>query len=244
MNKTFEEDLDKLRTRLIRMGSLVEEQVEFAIRALREGNAELARIVTERDDKVDKLDLKIDKQCQRIFALNQPVATDLRLLLAAMKINNELERIGDMAANIAATVIHSPSTVAFAQDVSIDRMSRAVHTLLKSSIDAFINNDPELAAHILPTDSTIDNLYEDLQSTLIEEMQRDPSKVADGAHLLICIHDLERMADHATNIAENVIFLVRAKLVRHRQFNKEGIDLHDIIQEQDADLSSNDDETN
>lgn len=243
MNKTFEEDLDKLRTRLIRMGSLVEEQVEFAIRALREGNQELARIVVERDDKVDKLDLKIDKQCQRIFALNQPVATDLRLLLSAIKINNELERIGDMATNIAQVVITSPGSVGFAEQVGIDRMSRAVHTLLKSSIDAFINNDPELAAHILPTDSTIDNLYNELQATLIEAMHNDPTRVADGAHLLICIHDLERMADHATNIAENVIFLVRAKLVRHRQFNTEGIDLHEIIKEQDADLASNDDET-
>ena len=97
MHRGFEDELDKLRTRLVRMGSIVEEQVEFAFRALLEGNTELAKIVQERDDKVDKLDIKIDKQCQRIFALQQPVASDLRLLLAAIKINNELERIGDMA---------------------------------------------------------------------------------------------------------------------------------------------------
>ncbi len=243
MNRTFEEDLDKLRTRLIRMGSLVEEQVEFAIRSLRDGNTEMARIVLDRDDKVDKLDLKIDKQCQRIFALNQPVASDLRLLLSAMKINNELERIGDMATDIADVVIDTPGTVALAADVGIDHMCKSVHFLLKSSIDSFINNDPELAAHILPTDKTIDNLYSDLRGTLIDVMKSDPSRIAEGAQLLNVIHDLERMADHATNIAENVIFLVRAKLVRHRQFNAEGIDLQEIIREQDSDLSSNDDET-
>lgn len=243
MNKTFEEDLDKLRTRLIRMGSLVEEQVEFAIRSLRDGNQEMARIVLDRDDKVDKLDLKIDKQCQRIFALNQPVATDLRLLLSAMKINNELERIGDMATTIADVVVVTPNSVKLAAEVDIDRMCKAVHTLLKSSIDSFINNDPELAAHILPTDMTIDNLYNELRSALIETMQRDPARITEGAQLLNVIHDLERMADHATNIAENVIFLVRAKLVRHRQFNQQGIDLQEIIRDQAADLASNDDET-
>lgn len=219
MNRNFEEDLDKLRTRLVRMGSLVEEQVEFAFRALREGNLELARIVAERDDKVDKLDLKIDKQCQRIFALNQPVASDLRLLLAAMKINNELERIGDMASDIASMVINSPGSTVLAAQLDVYRISNAVFHLLKSSLDAFINNDPQLAAHVLPSDSTVDTLYATLQADLIQMMQEDSTIIADGAQLLLCLYHHERMADHATNIAENVIFLVEAKLVRHRAVN-------------------------
>ena len=219
MNRTFEEDLDKLRTRLIRMGSLVEEQVEFALRALREGNQELATIVMDRDDKVDKLDLKIDKQCQRIFALNQPVATDLRLLLAAMKINNELERIGDMATNIASIVVVSPNAVQLANQIDMNRIANAAYTMLKSSLDAFINNDPELAAHVLPSDFTVDQLYDTLRNELIEIMIADSTLVADGAQLLLGLYNLERMADHATNIAENVIFLAEAKLVRHRSVN-------------------------
>lgn len=221
MNRTFEEDLDKLRTRLIRMGSLVEEQVEFALRALREGNPELATIVMDRDDKVDKLDLKIDKQCQRIFALNQPVATDLRLLLAAMKINNELERIGDMATNIASIVVVSPNAVQLANQIDMNRIANAAYTMLKSSLDAFINNDPELAAHVLPSDFTVDQLYDTLRNELIEIMIGDSALVADGAQLLLGLYNLERMADHATNIAENVIFLTEAKLVRHRSVNEE-----------------------
>lgn len=228
MNKTFEEDLDKLRTRLIRMGSLVEEQVEFAIRALREGNLELARIVTERDDKIDKLDLKIDKQCQRIFALNQPVAVDLRLLLAAVKINNELERIGDMAHDIATMVITHPGSVELARRIDVARLSNATYRMVKSSLDAFINNDPDLATHILPSDATVDQLYSHMRSQLIEVMNQEPESVTVGAYLLIALHTLERMADHATNIAENVIFLVHAKLVRHRAVNEDGIDLSNI----------------
>ncbi|MDZ4746703.1 MAG: phosphate signaling complex protein PhoU [bacterium] len=228
MNRTFEEDLDKLRTRLIRMGSLVEEQVEFALRALREGNLELARIVTERDDKIDKLDLKIDKQCQRIFALNQPVASDLRLLLAAVKINNELERIGDMAHDIATLVMRAPGAVELATRIDVARLSSATYRMVKSSLDAFINNDPELATHILPSDATVDQLYSHLQSELVAVMNAEPSTVTDGASLIIALHTMERMADHATNIAENVIFLVHAKLVRHRAVNEDGIDLSDI----------------
>jgi len=240
MNKPFEENLDKLRTRLIRMGSLVEEQVEFAFRALREGNVELARIVVDRDDKVDKLDLKIDKQCQRIFALNQPVASDLRLLLAAIKINNELERIGDMAVDVARTAITHPSAVALASQIGLERLSAAAHTLLKGSIDAFINNDPDLAAHLLPADSTVDSLSVELQGALTDVMMASPSSVKDGAQLLICIHAMSRMADHATNIAENVIFLVRAKLVRHRSVNEDSIDFSTLLDEPDADDASDD----
>lgn len=221
MHRSFEEDLDKLRTRLIRMGSLVEEQVEFALRSIREGNQELARIVIDRDDKVDKLDLKIDKQCQRIFALNQPVASDLRLLLAAVKINNELERIGDQATNLAQIVIDSPTAVQLANQIDLHRIAQAAYTMVKSSLDSFINNDPDLAAHVLPSDQTVDQLYYSLRSELIEIMKDDSSLVPDGAQLLLALHDLERMADHATNIAENVIFLTHAKLVRHRAVNED-----------------------
>lgn len=235
MHRSFEEDLDKLRTRLIRMGSLVEEQAEFAFRALREGNQELARIVVERDDKVDQLDLKIDKQCQRIFALNQPVATDLRLLLAAVKINNELERIGDQSTNIANIVLTTPNAVALANQIDLHRIAQAVYTMLKSSLDAFINNDPELAAHVLPSDTNVDNLYELLRSELITVMEENPSLVRDGASLLTGLYDLERMADHATNIAENVIFLSQAKLVRHRAINEEGVELIKSMHERDGD---------
>lgn len=221
MNRSFEEDLDKLRSRLIRMGSLVEEQVEFSFRALKEGNLELARIVTERDEKVNKLDLKIDKQCQRIFALNQPVAVDLRLLLTAIKINNELELIGDIATEIAQAVIDTPAVTELSRTIDIEPLTNAVYTMVKSSMDAFITNDPELALHILPSDDTVDALYLQKRATLIDIMTSDQTTVAAGAELLLSLQDMEHMADHASNIAENVIFLVRAQLVRHQSFEGE-----------------------
>ncbi|MCO6465675.1 MAG: phosphate signaling complex protein PhoU [Bradyrhizobiaceae bacterium] len=221
MIKHFEEDLDKLRTRLIRMGSLVEEQVEFAFKALADGNEELARIVMERDDKVDKLDLKIDKLCQRIFALNQPVASDLRLLLTAIKINNELERIGDIATEIARVVPEAPGATHVAREIDITQMTSAVFTLFQSSVDSFINNDPDLASHILPTDSTIDDQYLHLRTKLIGYMTSHTETIADSARLLLVLQQMKRLADHATNIAENVIFLVEAKLVRHRGLNSD-----------------------
>ncbi|MBI3259905.1 MAG: phosphate signaling complex protein PhoU [Ignavibacteriae bacterium] len=222
MHRGFEDELDKLRTRLVRMGSIVEEQVEFAFRALLEGNTELAKIVQERDDKVDKLDIKIDKQCQRIFALQQPVASDLRLLLAAIKINNELERIGDMASNVAGPVLSIDSLQKFALELGMERITQAAFRMVKASLDAFINNDPELAKHILPTDDTVDNLEMEIIAEVIKRMKSDKSYIDAGVALIDILRQIERIADHATNIAENVIFLIEARLVRHRQIDEDG----------------------
>ncbi len=222
MHRGFEDELDKLRTRLVRMGSIVEEQVEFAFRALLEGNTELAKIVQERDDKVDKLDIKIDKQCQRIFALQQPVASDLRLLLAAIKINNELERIGDMASNVAGPVLMIDNLQKFALELGMERITQAAFRMVKASLDAFINNDPELAKHILPTDDTVDNLEREIIAEVIKRMKTDKNYIDAGVALIDVLRQIERIADHATNIAENVIFLIKARLVRHRQIEDDG----------------------
>lgn len=221
MHRSFEDDLDKLRTRLIRMGSLVEEQVEFAFRSLLEGNAEIAKIVVERDDKVDKLDLKIDKQCQRIFALQQPVASDLRLLLAAIKINNELERIGDVAAGIAGELLRQPVISRMANELDMERITRACFRMVKASLDAFINNDPDLAKHILPTDNTVDSLERAIIADIIAYIKSDAEFIEPGVALIICARRIERIADHATNIAENVIFMLESKLVRHSRIEDE-----------------------
>lgn len=213
MYRQFEEDFDKLRTRLIRMGSLVEEQVELAFRALLEGNATLAELVIERDDKVDKLDLKIDKQVQRIFALSQPVARDLRLLLAAIKINNEFERIGDYAVIVARLAFDSDAHM-LAERVGFERITRATFTMVKASLDAFVGNDPELAKHVLATDDVVDALERELSAAIIAQMEATPRLIKSGTRLIIGLHNIERIADRATNIAENVIFLAEAQTVR------------------------------
>lgn len=236
MHRGFEDELDKLRTRLVRMGSIVEEQVEFAFRALLEGNTELAKIVKERDDKVDKLDIKIDKQCQRIFALQQPVASDLRLLLAAIKINNELERIGDMASNVAGPVLVVENIHELANELGIERITQAAYRMVKASLDAFINNDPELAKHILPTDDTVDSLEKEIIAEVVLRMKADKSYIDAGVALIDVLRQIERIADHATNIAENVIFLIEARLVRHRQIDEDATIMDAETQSDDSGL--------
>jgi len=231
MHRSFEDDLDKVRTRLIRMGSLVEEQVEFAFRSMLECNTALAEIVIERDDKVDKLDLKIDKHCQRLFALHQPVASDLRLLLAALKINNELERIGDTAVDVARVCQNVPTCRDMSESLGLERITKAAFTMVKASLDAFINHDLALAKQILPTDDTVDNLEKDITRELIGMMQQNVHLIEPGVKVISALRSIERMADHATNIAENVIFLFEARLVRHRHFEDdelvEGLNLND-----------------
>lgn len=225
MHRSFEEGLDKLRSRIIRMGSLVEEQVEFALRSMITGNHELARIVLERDAKVDKLDIKIDKQCQKIFALNQPVASDLRLLLVALKMNNELERIGDMAFNIARIVLADTNIPSLAERLDLQSMTEGVFSMVKNSMDAFVNSDPKLAYHIMNTDEQINAMERSATERLIRIMEEEPHVVRSGVEMIVILRNLERMADQSTNIAENVIFLVEAKLIR----NAHGIQTESLL---------------
>lgn len=215
MRRHFEEQLDQLRTNLIKMGSLVDEQIDFSIKALDESNVELARIVIERDKKVDEFDNLIDDQCERIFAMTQPVAVDLRLLMSALKMNNELERIGDIAKNIAerANSLHDNS--ALLHQTRIFKMANAARQMVKHAIDAFVNNDPSLAREVCINDDTVDMLDREIFQSLVIEMKNNPAIIEPAAHIMILSRHIERLADHATNIAEDVIFLVDAKIIKH-----------------------------
>jgi phosphate transport system protein len=225
MHRSFEDSLDKLRSRLIRMGSLVEEQVEFAVRAVLENKRELAQIVMERDDKVDKLDMKIDKQCQRIFALTQPVASDLRLLLVALKMNNDLERIGDLAYNVTRYMLDiKTDCAALAQRIDLAQMTQATFTMVKGALDSFVNYDPNLAYQVMRTDDQVDHLAKVSAAHVVALMKEDAGMIEDGINMITIIRNLERMADQATNIAENVVFLVEAKLVRAALKLEESLD--------------------
>jgi phosphate transport system protein len=216
MTPIFERELDKLRTRIIKMGSLVDEQVEYAFRALNEWNVELAKLVMERDAKVDKLDFKIEKQCQRIFALQQPVARDLRLIMAAMKINSDLERMGDLAFNVARSVEHlAPFRVQISQ-LELTQMTDTIHKMVRLTIDSFVNNDPELALSVMKSDIRVDQYEERVGRQIVEMMKKDAGFIEPGVQLVIQLRHMERLADHATNIAEDVIFFTEAKIIRNR----------------------------
>ncbi|MEO5930361.1 MAG: phosphate signaling complex protein PhoU [Candidatus Kapaibacterium sp.] len=216
MNKIFEAELDKLRTRIIKMGSLVDEQVEYAFRALNEWNVAMAHLVMDRDGKVDKLDQKIEKQCQRIFALQQPVARDLRLIMAALKINNDLERMGDLAFNVARSVEPLLASRRFIESLELTQITDAVHTMVRHTIDSFVNNDPELAITIMKSDIRVDQYEQRIGKQIVDMMKREPEFIDAGVSLIIQLRNIERLADHATNIAEDVIFFTEARVIRNR----------------------------
>ncbi|MBI3587316.1 MAG: phosphate signaling complex protein PhoU [Ignavibacteriales bacterium] len=215
MPRHFESELDQLRTLLIRMGSLVEEQIDFGVRAILESNSSLAQIVVERDKKVDEFDNEIDKQCMRIFALTQPVAIDLRLLMAALKINNELERIGDIAVNLAERVSPLSQYASFVQKTPLAMMANGARAMVKDAIDSFVNSDPALAKKVLESDDAIDDLDRETFNLMVKKMKESSEFIEPAAHMMIVSRHVERLADHATNIAEDVIFLINAKIIKH-----------------------------
>ena len=215
MPRHFEIELDQLRTNIIKMGSLVDEQIDLATMALLESNVERARLVIERDRKVDEFDILIDSQCERNFALTQPVATDLRLIMAALKINHELERMGDIAVNIAERAISLQYHLELLRKSRVIEMSSIAREMVKHAIDSFVNNDPALAREILPKDDLVDNLNKNIFQFLVAEMKSNPEIIEPAAHIIVLSRHLERLADHATNISEDVVYLVDAKIVKH-----------------------------
>lgn len=227
----LEEELDKLRTRVIKMGSLVEEQIDFSFKSLLESNFELGKIVVDRDKKVDKFDVKIDKLCQRIFALTQPVALDLRLIMSALKINNELERMGDIAVNLAERAESLEPYTNLMKEIGIEDMMSKVKIIVSKTIDSFVNNDRDAAFSVIKSDDIIDRMENDIFDKLVKLMETDNNVVKPGAHIITVLKNLERLADHSTNIAEEVVFLVDSKIIKHKKKLDDIDSKPDIIQD-------------
>lgn len=213
----LEEEIQQLRSKLIKMGSLVEEQLTLSIRALFENNMDYARKVIEEDERIDRYDVKIDKLCQRIFALTQPVAVDLRIILSALKTNNDLERMGDIAVNIAERAEPLKDNLGLLLEVGLDVMAEKVKLLVTKTLDSIVNNDPDLALSVIKSDDIIDKLEKDIFYKLIDKMEKESSLIRPCSHCIILLRHFERLADHATNIAEEVVFLVDSKIIKHRK---------------------------
>ena len=216
MERLLDEHIEKLKTRVIKMCSLVDEQVQSAIKSIEEENLELAQQVIEKDTKVDKYDNKIDKICQKIFALTQPVAMDLRLIMSSLTINNNLERIGDIAVNIAEYCIMIKNKPAFFHQTKLEEMFKVSTQMLKDAIDAYISGNEALAKTVIEADDKLDQLNFDNHKILIEIMKQSPDNIEPGIALLVMSRQLERLGDHCTNIAEDVFFIVEAHLVKHK----------------------------
>jgi len=216
MERLLDEHIEKLKTRVIKMCSLVDEQVQSAIKAVEDEDLELAKQVIEKDNKVDKYDNKIDKICQRIFALTQPVAMDLRLIMSSLTINNNLERIGDIAVNIAEYTLMIQKQPSFFHQTKLEEMFKVTKQMLKDSIDSYISGNEALAKSVIEEDDALDKLNFDNHKILIDIMKQSPDNIEPAVALLVMSRQLERLGDHCTNIAEDVFFIVEARLVKHK----------------------------
>ena len=211
----FEDDLRTLKNRLLSMGALVEERARQAVQALMERRLELAEQVIAGDQEVNDLQIEIDDRCLKLLALQQPMASDLRLITAAMKINSDLERIGDQAVNIAQRALELHQEPQLKPYVDLPRMAEMAQKMVKESLDAFVARDTELARAVCGQDSAVDALKEQIFRELLTFMMGDPRTIPRALRLILISRFMERVADHATNIAEMVVYMVEGKMVRH-----------------------------
>jgi phosphate transport system protein len=216
MERRLDFQLAKLKKRLLKMCSLVDEQVELALRSVEEESEDLAEQVIEKDKRVDKFDVKIERSCQKIFALNQPVAMDLRLIMSAMSMNTNLERIGDNAVNISEQFLHMKKKPEFFEQTKFNEMAGIVRLMVKNAIDSFVDNSAELAKKVIAADDELDKMDAENRNILIEIMKQDQENVEAGVAMLSISRMMERLGDLATNIAEDVYFISEAQMIKHQ----------------------------
>jgi len=215
MKRHFEQELEGLKTNLIKMGSIAEESIALAIKALHTRDAVMAQKVVDGDARINTLEIEIDNAIVDLLALQQPVAVDLRLILAAQKINNDLERIGDHGVNIAESVLGLLKLDPYESHLEIPKMTVVAQEMLRNALDAFIHQDPRLGRTVLEQDDGIDALNRSMVVQVVELMKTDKKAIDGGLELIRISRNLERVADLATNIAEDVIFITQAKVVKH-----------------------------
>ena len=211
----FEVELQALKNRLLEMGALVEDRVHAAMLALMERRLEAAEKVVAGDAAVNELQIEIDDRCLKLLATQNPMASDLRLITAAIKITADLERIGDQAVNIAENAVKIVAAPPLRPLIDLPRMAEIAETMTRDSLDAFVRRDAALARDILARDDEVDQLKDQIFRVLLTYMMADPGTIERALGLILVSRHLERIADHATNIAEDVIFVVEAKDVRH-----------------------------
>jgi phosphate transport system protein len=211
----FQEELEQLKARLLEMGGLAEEQVRLAVKALVDGDRQLMDRVLAGDEPLNKLHIEIDGRCFTLLALHQPMAVDLRAIVSAVKINTDLERVGDLAINIGEAGRRYAQHPAVKKLIDIPRMATIAQAMLRDALDAFVRRDVLLAQHVLDEDDKLDSLKTQIFRELLTYMLQDPATIEPALDLILISRHLERIGDHATNIAEDVIFMVSARDVRH-----------------------------
>jgi phosphate transport system protein len=218
----FEQELEKLKAKLLEMGALVESAVYRSVQGVVEKDEELAQQVIRNEARINDLEIQIDDLAIGLLVLQQPVAADLRLITVAIKINNDLERMGDLAVNIAQRALDLIREAVIQPMVDIPYIAGLVQSMVRKSLDAFVNRDPELARSVLAGDDAVDNLRTASYHELVSYMEKDRENIPQALNLWSVIRNLERIADHSTNIAEDVLFLVKGIDVRHRNEQRLG----------------------
>jgi phosphate transport system protein len=215
MSKHLERDLENLQRDLLALAASVEEAIHKAIRALQARDPGPAQQVIEGDTEIDQEENHIEEECLKALALHQPVAVDLRRIAAVLKINNELERMADLAEDIAERALHLSRLPAIPVPEKLQRMTDLTTTMVRQSLDSFVNLDARLARRVCRLDDEVDRHNNDIIRELIASMQQSPGLVEPGLSLFSATRHLERIADHATNIAEDVVYLVEGNIIRH-----------------------------
>jgi phosphate transport system protein len=222
MTKHFQKELENIKKRILTLGYTVEEFVQLGVKAVETRDADLAERIIRKDFEIDEMEVEIEEECLKVLALHQPVAVDLRFLIAVIKINNDLERIGDEVVNIAERVkiIAKRPPLDFFFDYSL--MGNKAQKMLQLSLDALVNMDDDIAWKVVHLDDEVDQLKDEAYDQIKSRMSADPSRLGYLINLLLISRHIERMADHATNIAEEVIHLIEGEIIRHAQYDERG----------------------
>jgi phosphate transport system protein len=211
-------ELDKIKKQILSLGAMVEDRVRMATKAIEDRDASTARKIIDSDWEIDEMEVDVEEECLKILALHQPVAVDLRFIITAIKINNDLERIGDQAVNIAERVLNVSKRPDFGFVFDYSTMAEQTEAMLRMSLDALVNLDVDLAFKVITLDDEVDAIKKDAYDRIKKAIKENPDRVGSLINLLLISRHLERLADHATNIAEEVIYLIEGEIVRHGKY--------------------------
>jgi phosphate transport system protein len=216
MPKRLQKEIEKIKKMVLSVGAMVEERIRMSIKAIKTWDAGLAEEISRRDYEIDELEIEVEEECLKILALHQPVAVDLRFLIAVIKINSELERIGDEAVNIAHRVQNISKRRKLDLSFDFTVMAEKAANMLRMSLDALVNLDLDLAFKVLTLDDEVDRMHREIYDRIKEVMSQNPDYVGYLINLYTTSRHLERVGDHSTNIAEEVIYLIEGEIIRHR----------------------------
>jgi len=216
MAEHLQKEIESLKKKLLALSATVETAVRDATLSIEKRDADLAQSIIENDIDIDGMEVEVEEDCLKILALHQPVAIDLRFIVTVLKINSDLERIGDLAVNIAERSVFLANRPGVGMSTELVQMARPAQSMLKQSLDALINHDADLAHKVCASDDIVDGMNRRMYLTVQEAILRNPEQISSLIHLLSASRHLERIADHTTNIAEDVIYMIEGRIVRHR----------------------------